>query len=104
MFPITSYKITPDLFGRTRWMAEIDGQHSRFARRAYSQSTAERKIAHDENHLYDPGGVTFMQGVFLPAVMPIRRWHDRLCRAAEQRRRRARRSTPNDEVGGRDAV
>lgn len=98
MFPITSYKITPDLFGRTRWMAEIDGQHSRFARRAYSQSAAERKISRDENHLYEPGGVTFMQGVFLPAVMPIRRWHDRLCRMAEQRRR-ARRARTNREDG-----
>lgn len=91
MFPITSYKITPNLFGVTRWMAEIDGQHSRFARRAYSQSAAERKISRDENHLYEPGGATFMQGIFLPLTMPLRRWHDRLCRRAE-RRRKTRRS------------
>lgn len=97
MFPITSYKITPDLLGRTRWMAEIDGQHSRFARRAYSQRAAERKIARDENHLYEPGGVTFMQGTFLPAVLPVRRLHDRLCRAVEQRRR-MRRLRTNVEV------
>lgn len=103
MFPITSYKITPDLFGRTRWMAEIDGQHSRFARRAYSRSAAERKISRDENHLYEPGGVTFMQGMFLPAVMPIRRWHDRLCRIAEQRRRARRGPVTDREDGSRDA-
>lgn len=93
MFQITSYTITPNLLGRTRWMAEIDGQHSRFARRAYSQRAAERKISRDENHLYEPGGVTFMQGVVLPFTMPVRRWYDRLCRAAELRRRqRTRRS------------
>ena len=89
MFPITSYKITPNLFGVTRWMAEIDGQRSRFARRAYSQNRAEAKIARDENALYGTG-VTFMQGTFLPLTMPLRRWHDRLCRAAEARRRQAR--------------
>lgn len=92
MFPITSYKITPNLFGVTRWMAEIDGQHSQFARRAYSQRAAEAKISRDENHLYEPGGVTFMQGVVLPLTMPLRRWHDQLCRSAEIRRRRVRRA------------
>ena len=97
MYPITSYKITPDLFGRTRWMAEIDGQHSRFARRAYSQNAAERKISRDENHLFKPGGVTFMQGIFLPAAMPIRRWHDRLCHTVDQRRR-ARRARADVEI------
>lgn len=99
MFPIASYKITPDLFGRTRWMAEIDGQHSRFARRAYSQNAAEQKIAHDENHLYGPGGVTFMQGVFLPLAMPVRRWHDRMCQKVEQRRR-MRRIRPTTKTEG----
>lgn len=92
MFPITSYKITPNLFGVMRWMAEIDGQRSRFARRAYSKRAAEAKISRDENHLYEPGGVTFMQGIFLPLTMPLRRWHDRLCRRAELRRRQALRS------------
>lgn len=90
MYPITSYKITPNLFGVTRWQAEIDGQRSRFARRAYSQNAAERKIARDENHLCEPGGVTFMQGVFLPLAMPLRRAHDRLARRVEQRRRERR--------------
>lgn len=101
MFPITSYKITPDLFGRTRWMAEIDGQRSRFARRSYSRDRAEQKIAHDENHLYEPGGVTFMQGVFLPMAMPVRRWHDRVCRKVEQRRR-TRRMMPTTKTEGNE--
>lgn len=100
MYPITSYRVAPDLFGRTRWMAEIDGQRSRFARRAYSQRAAERKIARDENHLYEPGGVTFMQGVVLPLMMPARRAHDRLCRAVDQRRR-WRRARANVEIGSR---
>ncbi|QIG58129.1 hypothetical protein SEA_CAPTAINREX_41 [Microbacterium phage CaptainRex] len=90
MYPITSYTVTPDLLGRTRWMAEIDGQHSRFARRAYSREAAERKIAHDENAYWD-GHITFMQRWFLPAAMPVRRLHDRLCQAV-QRRRKVRRA------------
>lgn len=94
MWPVTSYRVTPNLFGRDRWMAEIDGQHSRFARRAYSQNAAERKIIRDENHLYEPGGVTFMQGVFLPATMPLRRFHDRLCQRAQQRRKKHLRQNP----------
>lgn len=86
MYPITSYRVTPDLFGRTRWMAEIDGQHSRFAPRAYSQDAAERKICRDENAYWD-GRITFMQRWFLPAAMPARRAHDRLCQRAERDRR-----------------
>ena len=83
MFPIESYRISPNLFGVDRWQAEITGQRSR---RAYRRAAAERKIAHDENAIYETG-VTFMQGVFLPLTMPLRRWHDRICQAAERRRR-----------------
>lgn len=86
MYPVTSYPITPDLLGRVRWMAEIDGQHSRFARRSYSRSRAEAKICADESAYWN-GHITFMQRWFLPAVMPIRRWHDKLCQRAQQRRK-----------------
>lgn len=99
MYPITSYKVTPNVFGVTRWMAEIDGQRSRFARRSYSRDRAEQKIAHDENHLWDTGRETFMQGIVLPLMMPIRRAHDRLCRAVDQRRRMRRVRVPNRENG-----
>ncbi len=93
MYPITSYTVTPDLLGRTRWMAEIDGQHSRFARRAYSRDAAERKIARDEN-AYWAGHITFMQRWFLPAAMPVRRWHDHLCQASHRRRRQKMQKNP----------
>lgn len=89
MFPIETYRITPNLFGKTRWQAEIDGQRSRFTRRAYSPQAAARKISRDENAIYD-GKSRFMQNVWLPLTMPIRRRHDRLCQALERRRRRKR--------------
>lgn len=91
MWPITSYPITPNLFGRVRYQAEIDGQRVQFARRSYSRDKAERKIAHDENVFWE-GSTTFMQGFFLPATRYLYRAHDRLCRAVQQRRkvRRAR--------------
>lgn len=101
MYPITSYKITPNLFGVTRWMAEVDGQHSLYARRAYSRDAAERKISRDENLLHETGKRTFMQRVILPWTHPLRGWHDRICRAAEQRRR-ARRVRTNRPDGSRD--
>lgn len=86
MYPITSYPITPDLLGRVRWQAEIDGQRSRFARRSYSRDKAERKIAHDENQLWD-GHITFMQRWWLPLTVPLHRPYDRLLRKVQQRRR-----------------
>lgn len=89
MYPITSYPITPDLLGRARWQAEIDGQRSRFSRRSYSRDRAEQKIARDENALWD-GKVTFMQRRFLPAAMPLRRWYDQLCYKAHDRRKARR--------------
>jgi len=91
MYPTTSYPIALDLFGRTRWQAEIDGQFSRFARRAYSQEAAERKIARDEEALRGRGHITFMQRWVLPAVVPLRRRHDRLLRTVNAKRRRVRR-------------
>lgn len=90
MYPIETYRIAPNLFGVERWQAEITGQRSRFARRAYDPDRAARKISRDENGIYD-GGIRFMQNVGLPLTMPLRRWHDRLCRAAESRRRQRRR-------------
>lgn len=86
MYPITSYPITPDLLGRVRWQAEIDGQHSRFARRSYSRDKAERKISRDEN-LYWEGHISFMQRWFLPMAVPFHRRLDKVYRAAQQRRK-----------------
>ncbi|OZD48634.1 hypothetical protein CH252_19085 [Rhodococcus sp. 06-1477-1B] len=86
MYPIESYRVAPNLFGVVRWQAEITGQRSRFARRAYSQTAAERKIANDENALYD-GGTRLMQTLVLPLTAPIRHWHDQLCQRADRRRR-----------------
>ncbi len=98
MYPITSYQVTPNLFGVPRWMAEIDGQRSRFARRSYSRDRAERKIARDENRLHETGRESLMQGAILPLTMPVRRAHDRLCRTVDQRRR-MRRARAVHEVG-----
>lgn len=86
MYPITSYPITPDLFGRVRWQAEIDGQRSRFARRSYRREKAEWLISHDESALWD-GRVTFAQRVTLPLLAPLRRKYDRICSDAQQRRK-----------------
>lgn len=87
MYPITSYPITPDLLGRVRWQAEIDGQFSRFARRSYNRGRAERKIARDEEALRGRGHITFMQRWGLPLVVPLHRRYDRLLRAVQQRRK-----------------
>ena len=100
MYPIETYRITPNLFGFQRWQAEITGQRSRFARRAYNPDRAARKIARDESNIYD-GGLRFMQSVGLPLTMPLRRWHDRICQGVEQRRRQRRRTIQAN--GGRDA-
>lgn len=87
MYPVTSYPITPDLFGRTRWQAEIDGQYSRFSRRSYSRERAERKICRDEEALRGQGRVTVMQRWVLPALVPLHRPYDRLCRRVQQARK-----------------
>lgn len=87
MYPIESYRITPNIFGIERWQAEISGQRSRFARRSYDRGRAERKIARDENALYDHDTLRFMQTIGLPLTMPLRRWHDRLCQQVQRDRR-----------------
>lgn len=86
MFPIESYPITPNLFGRVRYQAEIDGQRSRFARRSYNRDKAERKISSDESEFW-AGRISFMQAAVLPATAPLYRLHDRLCRAVQQLRK-----------------
>jgi hypothetical protein len=91
MFPIEVYRITPNLFGQQRWQAEITGQRSRFARRGLSYAAARRKMARDENRIYD-GGTRLMQTVWLPLTMPARRWHDQLCFERERARKRARKA------------
>lgn len=97
MFPIESYRISPNLFGAERWQAEITGQRSRFARRSYDRNRAERKIARDENAIYD-GGIRFMQNVVLPITMPIRRCHDQMCQEAARSRRQNRVPNPNQQI------
>ena len=88
MYPIDTYRITPNVFGRQRWQAEVEGaQLSRFARRAYSAEAAHAKISADEENAFQ-GRFTFMQGFWLPATMPLRRIHDKLCQQVEAAKRR----------------
>lgn len=87
MYPIETYKITPNLFGHTRWQAEAQDQRSRFARRAYSAGAAHAKMAADEELTFR-GEFNFWQKVWLPASAPVYRLHDKICRIVHDRRRR----------------
>lgn len=89
MWPVVAYRITPNLFGQQRWQAEIASDHpaNLHARRAYSAGVAHAKMSNDVEGNFQ-GRFLFMQSVWLPAVMPLHRLHDRLCQAAEAANRR----------------
>lgn len=89
MYPIDTYRITPNLFGHTRWQAEALDQRSRFARRAYSPEAAHMKMSADEE-LTHLGRFNFWQNFWLPASAPVYKLHDKICRIFEDRRRRRR--------------
>lgn len=87
MYPIDTYRVTPDLFGRTRYQAEADPYPLRFCRRAYSEDAARRKLARDLDAHF-AGRASVMQKFLLPVLVPVRRRVDRLARRLEQRRKR----------------
>lgn len=91
MYEIISYQVTPNLFGRPRWQAEITNQHVRFCRRSYSRKNAEEKIRRDENAYWDDNRPeTLMQTLWLPMTIRMLRLHDKACRWADKRRKARR--------------
>lgn len=86
MYPIDTYRITPNVFGHTRWQAEALTQRSRFARRAYSAEAAHAKMSRDEEATFNDE-FNFMQKIWLPASAPFYRLHDKFCRFVQERRR-----------------
>lgn len=90
MYPIDTYRITPNLFGHTRWQAEVMGaQLSRFARRAYSAEAAHHKMSADEELTFR-GRFNFWQNFWLPASAPVYKLHDKICRIVDEQCRRRR--------------
>lgn len=82
MFPIYTYAVTPNLFGVTRYQAEMDDMPVQFCRRAYSSDKAKAKLERDVR-LFWQGRKSFMQRA-LPVLVPFRRIHDKACRRVKR--------------------